>query len=125
MATCRTPPTNLPDQLQKGHIFPAFNNSLVRIGPLCDADFKVLFYKETVNTFDPSGYTILAGCHGIHGTVLRLFYLRHEVDKLPPSPPSATTTILGAFSAYDLPSVEALFRYFHASSGLLVKSTWI
>ena len=110
MATCRTPPTNLTDQLQKGHIFPAFNNSPVRIGPFCDADFKVLFYKETVNVFDPSGDTILTVWHGLHGTVLWLFYLRHEVDEIPPSPPSATTNILDAFSAYDLPSVEALVR---------------
>ena len=33
MVICRTPPTHLPNQLQKENILPAFNNSFVGIGP--------------------------------------------------------------------------------------------
>ena len=39
--------------------------------------------------------------------------------------PGVTTTSLAAYSAYDLPSVEALVRYFHATTGYPVKDTWL
>ena len=47
-----------------------------------------------------------------------------------PSLPSQTTdpqqeTTLNAFSAYDLPSAEALVIYFHAAAGYPVRSTWL
>ena len=32
---------------------------------------------------------------------------------------------LEAYSAYNLPSVEALIRYFHAAAGYPVRSTWL
>ena len=35
------------------------------------------------------------------------------------------TIPLSAFSAYDLPSVEALVRFFRATAGYPVKSTWL
>jgi hypothetical protein len=38
---------------------------------------------------------------------------------------SVSTASLAAFSAYDLPSVEALVRYFHAAAGYPVKDTWL
>ena len=53
--TCRTLLTHLTNKVRKGHILPAFNNSLIGIVPFYDADFKVLFYKESVTVFDPSG----------------------------------------------------------------------
>ena len=46
------------------------------------------------------------------------------MDDLPPSLPHAAVSMLGALSAYDLPRVEALVRYFHASAGFPVKLTW-
>ena len=36
-----------------------------------------------------------------------------------------TETTLDAFSAYDLPSVEALVKYFHAAAGYPVRSEWL
>ena len=39
--------------------------------------------------------------------------------------PNAQQSTLKAFSAYDLPSVEALIRYFHAAAGFLVRDTWL
>ena len=38
--------------------------------------------------------------------------------------PNAQKSTLKAFSAYDLPSVEALIRYFHAAAGFPVRYTW-
>ena len=40
-------------------------------------------------------------------------------------PHSADHTNLKAYSAYDLPSVEALVRYFHAAAGFPVRTTWL
>ena len=40
-------------------------------------------------------------------------------------PHNANMTTLEAYSAYDLPSVEALIRYFHATAGYPVRSTWL
>ena len=39
--------------------------------------------------------------------------------------PNAQQSTLKAFSAYYLPSVEALIRYFNAASGFPVRDTWI
>ena len=38
---------------------------------------------------------------------------------------TANMATLEAYSAYDLPSVEALIRYFHAAAGYPVRSTWL
>ena len=39
--------------------------------------------------------------------------------------PNAQQSTLKAFSSYDLPSVEALIRYFHAAVGFPVRDTWL
>ena len=39
--------------------------------------------------------------------------------------PNNQQSTLKVFSAYDLPSVEALVRYFHAAAGFPVRDTWI
>ena len=38
---------------------------------------------------------------------------------------SADHTNLKVYSAYDLPSVEALVWYFHAAAGFPVRTTWL
>ena len=40
-------------------------------------------------------------------------------------PPTANMATLEAYSAYDLPSVAALIRYFHVAAGYPVHSTWL
>ena len=40
-------------------------------------------------------------------------------------PHNVNKTTLETYSAYDLPSVEALIRYFHAAAGYPVLSTWL
>ena len=120
-ASCLSLPSKLPDCLRRSHIFPAFKNSLVGIGKFCDNDCKVLFSKHSVTVFDLSGEAILTGWHKTHGAKLWRFSLLP--DTIPPSP-NSTATMLGACSAYDLPSVDALVRYFHATAGFPVESTW-
>ncbi|KAL7550948.1 hypothetical protein ACHAWF_018143 [Thalassiosira exigua] len=50
--------------------------------------------------------------------------LPEKADELPSDTPRETAS-LAAFSAYDLPSVAALVRYFHAAAGYPVKTTWL
>ena len=38
--------------------------------------------------------------------------------------PGVSKVSLAAFSVYDLPSVEALVRYFHAAAGHTIRDTW-
>ena len=40
-------------------------------------------------------------------------------------PYNANTTALKAYSAYNIPSIMALIRYFHAAAGYPVRSTWL
>ena len=47
-------------------------------------------------------------------------------DKIIPDiTPNAQQSTFKAFSTYDLPSVEALIRYFHATAGFPVRDTWL
>ena len=40
-------------------------------------------------------------------------------------PDNADKTNLKSYSAYDLPSVEDLVQYFHATDGFQVRATWL
>ena len=51
--------------------------------------------------------------------------LQPDEYNLPKIPNTVHRTTLEAYSAYDLPSVEALIRYFHAAAGYPVRSTWL
>ena len=46
-------------------------------------------------------------------------------DKITPDDSDAQQSTLKAFSAYDLPIVEALIRYFNAAAGFPVRDTWL
>ena len=52
----------LPSAFPKtGHIMPGFKHTLMGVGPICDADFQVLFSKYLVKIFGPDGKVILTG----------------------------------------------------------------
>ena len=53
----------------------------------------------------------------------RMYLLPDETSTPDITAPNAQQSTLKAFSAYDLPIVEALIRYFHAASGLPVRDT--
>ena len=42
-----------------GYIMPFFTNTLIGVGPICNADCKVLFTKKYVVIISPEGKTIL------------------------------------------------------------------
>jgi len=102
---------------------PNFAQSLLGIGTFCDADCTVAFTRRTVTVFNPTGKAILTGWRERNGAKLWRFSLCP--NRQPKPSPSSCTASLQAFSAYDLPSVEALVKYLHASAGFPVKSTWL
>ena len=66
---------------------------------------------------------ILTGWRKRTGPKLFRFSLRPQHQ--PVASTVAATASLKGFSAYDLSSVEAIFRYLYADAGFLVRSTWL
>ena len=104
----------------------SFANTLVGIGPLCDAGCYVTFAKNDVTVYNPCGRPILTGWQD-HAVTPKLW--RFALQTQPthaPTPHAVTETVsLTVFSAYDLPSVGTLVRYLHATAGFHLKSMWI
>ena len=44
-----------------GYIMPSFTNTLVGVGPICDADCTVVFTKQDVTVLSSKGKPILTG----------------------------------------------------------------
>ena len=96
----------------------------MRIGEFCDAYCKVLFTKTSVTIFYKKGELVITGWRDNNGPKLwNNSFLTNEDDS--PVLNQAEQTTLGVYSAYDLPSMAALVRYFHASAGHPVRSTWL
>ena len=106
------------------------------LGSICDTECFVHFHKYTVTIYDPQGLPLLQGWQENTGAKLWRFslcpqssntYSTEEYEKeftvIPKS--GVKFSNLQAFSAYDLPSVEALVRYFHTDTGFPVKSMWM
>ena len=114
---------------------PGFTHNLFGIGNLCDKDCKVLFTKHSVSIYDSNDQPFLKGWRETSGAKLWCISLRSDLipdlAKCPPSNEDTTAdsqekhVTIEAFSAYDLPSVEALVIYFHAAAGYPVKDTWL
>ena len=111
------------------HIMTGFQHSLLGIGIMCDKDCRVLFIKRRIITCNKRGKPFLTRWRELTGSKLWRVSLRPELDDVKPCPPddvdSLQETTLEACSACDLPSVEALVRYFHAAAGYPVKDTWL
>ena len=60
MATLPIPQVN-EDFSTKGCIMPTFTNTLIGVGPICDANCTVVFKKEDVTVLSPKGEPILQG----------------------------------------------------------------
>ena len=101
----------------------SFTKTIVGVGPICDADCTVLFTKHNLTVFSPEGKLILTGWREKDMAKLWRFDLRPSKEPLLNQESNRTTSL--AYSAYYLPSVEALVMYMYAESGVPVKSTWI
>jgi hypothetical protein len=111
------------------HIMPGFQHSLLGIGIMCDKDCKVLFTKRRVTIYDKNDTPFLTGWRELTGSKLWRISLQPDLDATDSCPPEdpgpQQEATLEAYSAYDLPSVEALMRYFHAAAVYPVRDTWL
>ena len=124
-ATATLPIPQLDADFPKtGYIMPTFTNTLIGVGPICDANFTVVFRKEDVTVMSPQGKPILQGWR--EKTIPRIWRFALSPDETKEKK-YITTSQKGpeANSVYDLPRVEALVRYMHAAAGFPVKYTWL
>ena len=122
IAICLPTPSNVPT---KGHVMEDFHENLIDIGPICDAKYSVLFNDDAVTIISPTGTLVLTGWRETSGHKLWQMSLLPDADDVTThiDTPGVSQVSLAAFSRYDLPTVEALVRYFHAAAGYPVRDT--
>ena len=89
---------------------PGFQEKLVVVGPICDTNCTVTFTKHAVNIYSPNGTPIITGWRETTGPRLWRMSIITNPLEITPLPDDHKNTTLQSFSAYDLPSVEALIR---------------
>ena len=79
--------------------------------------------------YDKDNKPFSTGWREIDRSKLWYISLKPDLPNIPPCPEDTDATpeeaTLEAYSAYVLPSVESLFKYFHAAAGYPVRSTWL
>ena len=113
-----------PDFPRVGKVMPIFHHTLIGLGPTCNADCKAIFTKNNVIIYDQGGSPRITGWRERNRARLWLIALTPMSEELRTIPNSTDHTNLKSDIAYDLPSVEALFGYFHAAAGFPVRTTW-
>ena len=99
-----------------------FHCTLLGIGKICDADCRVEFTKDAVVVYIPQQQPILSlAWHNWSQAVAHI--VESGQANLPRIPETSTKPTLQEFSAYYLPSVEVLVKYFHAATGFPVRDT--
>ena len=109
----------------KGYLMLGLSHTLIWVGPLCDADCTVTFTREAVVVRYQKGTPVITGWCEASGPRLWRIALQPGEENIPRMTHDATMARLSAYSAYDLPTVAALIRYFHAVAGYPVQSTWL
>ena len=104
---------------------PGFLHTLIGVGPLCDADCTVTFTGAALIVRDAHGTPVLTGWRKNSGPRLWRIVMKPGEENLPRMHNTANMTTLEVYSAYNLPSIEVLIRYFHAAAGYPVRSTWL
>ena len=102
-----------------------FRHTLIGVGPICDTDCTVTFTRESLIVCDTQGTPVLTGWREAPGPQLWRIALQPGEANLPRMLHPANMATLEAYSAYGLPSVAALTRYFRTMSGYPVRSTWL
>ena len=95
-------------------MMPNFHHDLMGIGPLCDHGCCVVFEQTKVTVFSKDSTELLRGWRETTGSKLWRFSLRPGDH---PTPSPDWSNVPTALNAHDLPSVGALVRYLHATTG--------
>ena len=84
------------------------------------------FSEDAVIVHDDAKHVILSGYRDPKVPPALWYFNLLPAPKAVPVPVATChQASLGAYSAYDLPSVAALVRYLHAASGFSVRDTWL
>ena len=97
-----------------GDIMPGFRHNLVGISKWCDDDCTVKYTKKDVTIYNLQGVPIVRGWRESPPSKLWCMALVPEENQNIEDHEDKTAP-LSAFSAYDLPSVEALVSFFLCS----------
>ena len=127
-STCDLLIPQIPDNFPTiGHVMPGFKENLAVMVPMCDTYYTVIFVKHAVTIYIPTGNPIITGWSEADGPRLcRMSLMSSPEDiHLISSSPDIHKTSLQVFSAYELPSVEALVRYFRTAADFPVRDTWL
>ena len=117
---------NLPTDFPRaGKVMPYFQHTMISLRLILNTDCKVIFTKNNVIIYYQSKSLIFTRWQEKNGARLWRIALTPTPEDLPVIPDNDEQTNLRAYSAYYLPSVEALVRYFHAAAGFPVRTTWI
>ena len=60
-------PSDLPNT---GYVMPVFQENLIGVGTMCDANFTVTFSKHAVNIYGPTGTSIITAWRENYGPCL-------------------------------------------------------
>ncbi len=102
-----------------------FKDTLIGLGPICNAGCMFTFDDKAVTIRDSNGRIILGGWRDEVAPRLWRINLAPDKTQTPQHTANAAQASLAAYSAYDLPSVSALVKYFHACAGFPVRKTWL
>ena len=122
----------LPKETKISHVMPRFLDTLLSIKVLCDTGFHCTFTNEKVFSHDPSSTLAikLQGWHDESGLwrfplvdlPIRKSTLEHWIT---PTSNTKNPPTHKENNAYDLPIIEAVAKYHHATAGFPVKETWL
>ena len=91
---------------------PTFAHNLMGTCQFCDADCTVQYTKNDVVIFDPDGVPLLRGWRDPNSKLWRIAIVADEEQHAPHNNHGGDMVSLRAYSAYDIPSGEALVRFF-------------
>ena len=100
---------NLPADFPKtSKVMPLFKHAFLGLSPICDADCMVVFTKGAAVIYDAVGTPIITGWRERDGARLWRIALVPDPGEIPNLSPDTAKVSLQAFSAYNLPRIEAL-----------------
>ena len=108
LSTCDLDKPNVPSNFPVYvHVMPGFQEKLIDIGPIFDADYSFTFTKDAVIIYSPKGHPVFTGWQKAEGPRIWRMSLMPNADRVPDivKAPEAQQSTLEAFNAYNLPSL--------------------
>ena len=115
-------PSDFPRTVQ---VMPSLKHKFIGLGIICDSDCNFFFTKQYFVVYQTQQQLLITGWREPNGAKLWRISLPLSPSNISTPPTNTTRESLQTFSTYDLMSVKALVRYFHAAAGSPVRNTWL